>query len=87
MRVKSSPAGEAFASRVAAEVRAEMARQGVTQQALADRLGWPQSRLSRRIALEGGKHKASPFDMRELGDVADALGVSVMRLIPVEVPV
>lgn len=73
------------ASFVAAEVRAEMARQGLSQQALADKLGWTQPRLSRRIAAEGSKYPLVPFDVVELADVAEALGVAVAKLMPVEV--
>lgn len=61
---------------VAIEVRAEMTRQKVSQAALADRLGWPQQRVSRRIT------GAVPFDVTELAAVAAALGVPVARFIP-----
>jgi hypothetical protein len=62
-----------------------MARQGISQQALADRLGWPQARVSRRIAVDGGKNPTIPFDVAELADVARALGVPVTRFLPAEV--
>lgn len=55
-----------------------MARQGISQQALADRLGWLQNRLSRRIT--DGK-TAVPFTVPELAEVASALGVPVTRLL------
>lgn len=55
-----------------------MARQGISQQALADRLGWLQNRLSRRIT--DGK-TAVPFTVPELAEVADALGVPVTKLL------
>lgn len=70
------------ASFVAAEVRAEMARQGLSQQALAEKLGWTQPRLSRRILAEGSKNALIPFDVTELSAVADALGVPVTKLMP-----
>ena len=41
--------GEEFTRRVAAEVRAELARQKVSQETLCARIGMSQSTLSRRI--------------------------------------
>lgn len=70
------------ASFVAAEVRAEMARQGLSQQALAEKLGWRQQRLSRRILAEGSNNPLIPFDIAELADVANALGIPVAQLLP-----
>lgn len=61
-----------------------MARQGLSQQALADRLGWPQARVSRRIAVEGGKHQTIPFDIAELAAVAKALGVPMNQFVPAQ---
>lgn len=72
------------ASRVAAEVRAEMARQRLSQQSLADRLGWSQQRLSRRIMADGGKYPLVPFDVEELAQVAEVLGVPITQLMPFE---
>lgn len=82
MRVISTEQGEQVARRVAAEVRAEMGRQGLSQQALAERLGWLQSRLSRRIS--DGKTPLIPFDVIELHTVALALGVPLSRLLSTE---
>lgn len=81
MRVNEPDAGQSFDGRIAAEVRAEMARQGISQQALADRLGWLQNRLSRR--LTDGK-TAVPFTVAELTAVAAALGVSMSQFVPAE---
>ena len=67
---------------VAAEVRAEMGRQGITQTALAKRLGWLQNRLSRRIATDG-KHPLVSFTVGELIAVAAELHVPVMQFLPV----
>jgi len=61
---------------VAAEVRAEMARQRVSQVALAERLGWIQQRLSRRMTGE------VPFAVPELSAVADELGVPITKFLP-----
>lgn len=66
---------------VAAEVRAEMARQGISQTTLAERLGWLQNRLSRR--LTDGK-TAVPFTVDELVNVASALNVPLTRFLPDE---
>lgn len=82
MRVISTEHDELVAKRVAAEVRAEMGRQGLSQQALAERLGWQQPRLSRRIS--DGKNPLIPFDVVELHAVALALGVPVSRLLSAE---
>lgn len=71
--------GEDFTKRVAAEVRAEMARQKVSQETLCTRIGMSQSTLSRRITGE------YPFDTSELARIAAALGVPVARFLPNEV--
>jgi len=79
MRISHAEAGEATAKRIAAEVRAEMARQGISQQALALRLGWLQPRVSRRLT-DG--ETFVPFDTQELAAVAHALGVDVSHFMP-----
>lgn len=60
-----------YAEGIAAEVRAEIARQRKTVQGLAVVLGSSQSTASRRYLGE------VPFDMCEMFDVADWLGVTV----------
>ena len=60
---------------VATEVRAEMARQRVTQQQIADVLGISQPQVSMRLRAE------IPFGVDELGMVADALGVPVTNFL------
>lgn len=60
---------------VAAEVRAEMARQRVSQTALADRLDVSQAYVSRRLTGD------VPFDVEELREVAFILGVRVEQFI------
>jgi transcriptional regulator with XRE-family HTH domain len=62
--------------RVAAEVRAELARQRKPQRVLADRLGISTTQVSKRLSGE------IPFDVAELDKVADELGVSVVQLLP-----
>lgn len=79
MRITPTESDRLVAKQVAAEVRAEIARQGLTQQALADLLGWPQPRLWRRVA--DGKAK-TPFTVAELAAVAGALGVPITQFLP-----
>lgn len=57
-------------------VRAEMARAGVTQAALAAELGISQAAVSARLL---GR---TPFDINELTAVADALNVPLTTLLP-----
>lgn len=54
---------------VAAEIRAEMARQKLTQEALGQKVGLRQDQISRRLKCE------VPITVAELGRIADALGV------------
>jgi transcriptional regulator with XRE-family HTH domain len=58
-----------------------MGEQGVTQQTLADRLGWNQQRLSRRLT-DGISFVA--FTTAELLAVASALDVPVTRFLPAD---
>ena len=57
-------------------VRAEMARAGVSQIDLAERVGLSQSGLSKRLRGD------VPFDVNELDAIATALGVPVVSLLP-----
>jgi transcriptional regulator with XRE-family HTH domain len=59
----------------AGEIRAEMARQGLTQRELAARLGWNRMSLSRR--LSGGM----PLSLDDIEGIAAELGVSVTQFI------
>ena len=59
---------------VASEVRAEMARQRVSQTALAKRLGWSQPFLSRRLC------STTDWRVDEIEAVAGALGVPLAQL-------
>lgn len=63
---------------VAAEVRAEVARQALTQQQVADRLGEKQWWVSRRLTGDVA------WDVADLVRVADALGVPVAKFLPTE---
>jgi transcriptional regulator with XRE-family HTH domain len=66
---------QSLTQRVAAEVRAEVARQNVTQFELARILEIAQPSVSRRL---NGKH---PFDTDELDKLAAAFGVPVDRFL------
>ena len=61
---------------VAAEVRAEMARQRRTQAELAEHLNVSQAAVSRRLV------GLVPFDVSELDEVAAFLGVPLADLLP-----
>jgi len=61
---------------IAAEVRAELARQGKTQRDIAAVLDLPQPSVQLRLA---GKRS---FRAEELAKLAEALGVPVSRFIP-----
>lgn len=63
------------ADRLAAEVRAEMARQQVNNPRLADATGIPRVTLWRRLRAD------SDFTVDELMSVAEFLGLSVQELI------
>jgi transcriptional regulator with XRE-family HTH domain len=75
-----TPSAETLPGRIAQEIRAEMARQGLTQEALAEKLGWTQRRLSYRLTAD------HPVDSAELESIADALGVPVTRFLPTAEP-
>jgi transcriptional regulator with XRE-family HTH domain len=61
--------------RVAATVRAEVARRRITQSQIAEVLGLSQMAVSRRLS------GAVPFDVEELGKVAALLGVPASTLL------
>lgn len=60
---------------VAAEIRAERARQKLSQVALAEASGVPRSTL---VKLEAGTR---PIDMEQLRQIADALHISQWELV------
>lgn len=60
---------------VAGEVRAMMARRRITQTDLANKLGWTQSYVSRRLSGD------VPFDIDELEVLADLFDVPVVRFL------
>ena len=75
MRESVAHVSEDFTKRVAAEVRADAARQELTQDQLAAKAGMSKATLSRRYAGE------YPWNIDELFAVARVLGVPVSRWI------
>jgi len=67
---------EPLNTRVAKEIRAEMARQGVTQTALAEVLGRNQAYVSERLTFK------TPLTLEVVEEIADVLQVRVERLFP-----
>lgn len=76
MDLVSEPLNE----RVAKEIRAEMARQGVTQTALAEVLGRNQAYVSDRLTSKTG------LTLEVIEEIADALQVRVERLFAFDDP-
>ena len=62
-------------ARVAATIRAELARRRIPQTIVAERLGMSQPSLSRRLTGD------TPFDVNELAIVAEILGIPLATLI------
>ena len=67
-----------FEQAVAAALRAEMARQGMSQRTLATRSGVSRSRLMRVLAEDG---PAAPMTVTVLEALCRALGVSMTRML------
>lgn len=65
--------------RVAREIRAELARQEMTQAALAAKIGKTEFYVSRRLGA--GDARKTPIDMADLELIAEALGVPVSRFV------
>lgn len=80
MRTARTTEDQPVIEQIAAEVRAEMARQGLSQAKLATKLGWTQPRLSRRVTP--GKNGLIPFTAAELLAVADKLGAPIAQFLP-----
>lgn len=71
---------EPLNQRVAKEIRAEMARQGVTQTALAEALGRNQAYVSERLTYK------TPLTLEVVEEIADILRVHVERLFAFDEP-
>lgn len=67
--------GYSLSEYVTREIRAEMARQDVTQTDLALRLGWTQSAVSRKL------DNLRPLRIEELEQIAQTLGISAPALV------
>lgn len=63
-----------YSEKVIAELRAEMARQRLTQRRLAAKVGWSQQLLSTRLTGD------VQMTVEELGKLADALGIETEQL-------
>jgi len=66
---------QTLSGEVAANIRAELARQKVSQTQVAERLGLSQAAVSRRLS------GALPFELDEIAAVADLLNVRARDLI------
>ena len=66
-----------LSERVASEIRAEMARRGITQSTLAERLGEHQPWVSRRI----NPTRRAPISVDDLERIARVLDVSADDLV------
>lgn len=73
------PRTATLAEAAASEVRAEMGRQGISNNTLATRLDVSDLYLSRRLRME----QAIPFNLDEIAAVASALGKPVEQFLPV----
>ena len=73
--MQSPDARASLNSTIAAEVRAELGRQNVSQAQLAIRLGWTKYRLNRRLRSE------SDFSIGELEQISSALKVPIVDLL------
>lgn len=75
-----TPQGDSLAEAIARAIRVEMTRLGITQEVLAERLGWTQRRVSYRLTADHA------VDATELEAIAAALGVPVAQLLPTAEP-
>lgn len=64
-----------FAAAVTAEIRAELARRGLTAYALANAIGMSKQTMSRRMT------GATPFDLAEVEAIANFLGLTPTELL------
>jgi transcriptional regulator with XRE-family HTH domain len=71
---------EPLNKRVAQEIRAEMARQRVSQTALAEVLGRNQTYVSYRLTCK------KPLTLDEVEEIAEVLRIRVDRLFPFDEP-
>lgn len=65
---------QTFVDVAIAEIKAEMARQDLSQTELGERLGWGQTTVSKRLT------GTVPLRVTEIEQIAEALGVSLEQL-------
>jgi transcriptional regulator with XRE-family HTH domain len=70
------PPEDSLSARVAAEVRAMIARRRTTANQVRQRLGWTQSYLSRRLTGRAA------FDVNDLAQLAELFSVPVVAFFP-----
>ena len=75
MNEAPAPTTQSLTLRVAAEVRAEVARQQLTHRALGELLGLSQPQVTKRL------NGVIPLDTAELDKLASVLGVPVDRFL------
>jgi transcriptional regulator with XRE-family HTH domain len=63
-----------FAEFISRAIKAEMAWQGITQAQLAERLGWGQTTVSRKLL---GRR---PLEVSDVEHIAEVLGVEITQL-------
>lgn len=80
MEANTPPTTVTLAVRIGREIHAEMIRQGLTQEHLANRVDRSQQWVSRRIT---GR---TPVDAADLEEIAEALGVPVAQFWPAPQP-
>ena len=80
MTEQPTPMTQSLTLRVAAEVRAEVARQQLTHKWLAEQLGISQPQVTKR------RNGVLPMDTAELDRIAVALGVPVERFLGTPAP-
>lgn len=78
--VTTLPQAHNARSTIAACVRAHLGVRNMSDSELARKIGTTQSQISRRT------NERVPFDVDELGKIADALGISVVELIQMPTP-
>lgn len=66
---------QTFTAQVAANVRAELARRGLSQVDIATTLGVSQAAVSRRLS------GSVPLDVNEVAAIADLLGITPSQLV------
>ena len=69
------PSDDSLSSRLASEIRAELARRRGTKDGMRKALGWSHGYITRRLTGE------APLDMNDLEKIAGYFGMTVIELI------